>query len=93
MTGISNPIERIVAYFGGQTALARLLKTSQGTVWEWIEKGRVPSARIPEIIKAAASLQPPVSLQPNDFFVIQHSFSAHDAASPDVVKPEMARVV
>jgi hypothetical protein len=71
MTGITNPIEPIVAHFGGQTALSRILKTSQGTVWEWIEKGRVPSARIPEIIEAGARLDPPVILQPNDFFALK----------------------
>lgn len=68
MTGIPNPIEPIVAHFGGQTALARALKTSQGTVWEWVEKGRVPSTRIPAIIEAAKRLEPPVALEPNDFF-------------------------
>lgn len=71
MTGIPNPIEPIVAQFGGQTALSRILKTSQGTVWEWIDKGRVPSARIPEIIEAGARLDPPVMLQPNDFFALK----------------------
>lgn len=68
MTGIPNPIEPIVARFGSQTALARALKTSQSTVWEWVEKGRVPSTRIPLIIEAARRLDPPVTLEPNDFF-------------------------
>lgn len=62
-------VDSIVKRFGGQSALARILKTSQGTVWEWVEKGRVPSTRIPAIIDAAKQLSPPVSLQPNDFFV------------------------
>ena len=68
MTGISNPIEPIVACFGGQTALARALNASQSTVWDWVEKGRVPSTRIPSIIEAAKRLDPPVKLEPNDFF-------------------------
>jgi DNA-binding transcriptional regulator YdaS (Cro superfamily) len=76
MIGNQNPIEQIVARFGGQSALARLLNTSQGTVWGWIEKGRVPSARIPAIIEAAKALNPPVHLQANDFFGLQHSEEA-----------------
>lgn len=68
MPGIQNPVQRIISHFGSQSALARSLSTSQGTVWEWIRTGRVPAARIPEIIKAAAHLDPPVDLEPNDFF-------------------------
>lgn len=68
MTDISNPIRPIVKRFGGQTALAKLLSTKQSTVWEWVAKGQVPSARIPEIIDAAKRLDPPIVLQPNDFF-------------------------
>lgn len=79
MTGISNPIHPIVARFGGQTALARILKTSQGTVWEWVEKGRVPSSRIPAIIEAAKRLDPPIALQPNDFFVSPSHAQAAEA--------------
>lgn len=69
MTGISNPIEPIVARFGGQTALARALGTKQSTVWEWVDKGQVPSARIPSIIDAGKRSVPPIKLEPNDFFV------------------------
>jgi Putative antitoxin of bacterial toxin-antitoxin system, YdaS/YdaT len=72
MTGNSNPIVQIVALFGGQTKLARLLQTGQATVWDWVEKGRVPSSRIPTIIALAAQLQPPVILEPNDFFDLEH---------------------
>lgn len=79
MTGISNPIQLIVAQFGGQTALARRLRTSQGTVWEWVNNGLVPSARIPQIIEAARALEPPVLLEPNDFFAIS-SAPSQDAA-------------
>lgn len=68
MNGNSSPIKAIVARFGGQTRLATILGTKQSTVWEWVENGRVPSARIPAIIDAAAKLTPPIELQPNDFF-------------------------
>lgn len=68
MTGNSNPIADIAARFGGQTALGRAIDTAQGTVWEWVSKGRVPSSRIPDIIAAGAKQAPPIHLEPNDFF-------------------------
>lgn len=68
MTGKSLSITRIVAVFGGQNALARAVGRSQGTVWGWCQQGRVPSARIPEIIEAARKLTPAVALRPDDFF-------------------------
>lgn len=61
-------LERIVAAFGGQNAMARALGTSQGTVWGWLRAGHVPSRRIPAIIEAAARLPAPVALTPSDFF-------------------------
>lgn len=68
MTGKSNPIERIAALWGSQTAFAKAIGKNQSTVWEWIDQGRVPSARIPEVISAAAALSPPVDLRPDHFF-------------------------
>lgn len=64
-----NPMARIAERFGGQTALARALGRSQSTVWEWVAAGRAPSWRIPEIIDAGRRQQPPVHLQPADFFM------------------------
>jgi hypothetical protein len=66
-----NRIDRIVFEFGGQNAMARALKCSQATVWSWTKTGRVPSDRIPQIIAAARLLDPPLKLEPNDFFEIQ----------------------
>ena len=68
MSGNSQRIAEIIDRFGGQTALARDLECSQGTVWEWIEKGSVPSARIVQIIAAGQRHVPAVHLEPNDFF-------------------------
>jgi hypothetical protein len=79
MVGSPSPIGRVVALFGGQNAMARKLGRRQGTVWGWLNQGRVPSARIPEIIAAARDLDPPVALRPDDFFDIS-------PAAPD--KPE-----
>lgn len=69
----ANPIEQIVAKFGGQTAMARKIGVGQTSVWEWIEKGLVPSRRIPQIIEAGRRLDPPLLLTANDFFVISRS--------------------
>lgn len=68
MTGNTNHISDIITLFGGQSALARDLGLRQGTVWEWTAVGRVPAARIPEIIKLGRARTPPVVLEPNDFF-------------------------
>lgn len=48
--------------------MARRLSCRQSVVWSWANKGRVPSTRIPQIIEAAAQLDPPAHLRPNDFF-------------------------
>jgi len=77
----SNPVSSVISKFGGQTALARHLTTSQGTVWGWVESGRIPSKRIPQIIEAARRLDPPVYLEPNDFFDL-HGHNAHADPNP-----------
>jgi YdaS antitoxin of YdaST toxin-antitoxin system len=68
MSGNPNPIRQIAALFGGQTGLARALGKNQSTVSEWVAEGRVPSLRIPDVIKAAERLRPPVALRPDHFF-------------------------
>ena len=68
MTDNSHPVARIISQFGGQTAMARRLGCRQSTVWEWQQKGRVPSQKIPVIIEAARDLKPPLDLTANDFF-------------------------
>lgn len=67
MSGIEH-LQRIVAAFGGQAALGRAIGASQGTVWGWLKSGFVPTRRVPQIIAAAARLDPPVTLTPADFF-------------------------
>lgn len=68
MSGNSARIARIVDRFGGQSPLARDLACSQGTVWGWIKTGLVPSNRIPQIVRAGRRRNPPILLEPNDFF-------------------------
>jgi hypothetical protein len=69
-------IRAIISHFGGQWGLARAIGTVQGTVSEWVATGFIPSQRIPAIIEAAKALNPPVHLQANDFFGLQHSEEA-----------------
>jgi hypothetical protein len=81
MTGNKNPIAHIVARFGGQTAFARAIGSTQSTVWEWIANGRVPSGRIVAIIEAAQHHNPPIVLDFRDFFVAP----ARSAKEPEAV--------
>ena len=76
MTDKSNPIAEIASRFGSQTAFAKAIGRPQSTVWEWISHGRIPSAAIPEVIKVAARQEPPIALQPNDFFSASHASEA-----------------
>lgn len=48
--------------------MARTIGVRQSTVWAWVQRGMVPSERIPQIIRAGAHLSPPVNLRPDDFF-------------------------
>lgn len=67
MAGNSSPAASIVERFGGQTALARAIGVSQGTVWGWVNTGRIPYSRIDAIVEAARKLEPPLVLDGNDF--------------------------
>jgi myo-inositol-1-phosphate synthase len=42
-TGQGNPAQRVIARFGGQTALAGLLGRRQSTIEHWASTGRVPA--------------------------------------------------
>lgn len=68
MTGRNSPVGTIVDRFGGQNALARAVGVRQSTVWAWVQRGLVPSERIPQVIRAGKQLSPPVKLRPDDFF-------------------------
>ena len=70
---LDNPVRRVAAKFGGQTALGRAIGRRQSVVSKWVANGRIPSEHIPLIIEAATMLVPPVHLQPNDFFAPVHS--------------------
>lgn len=63
-----NPIARIVTRFGGQNAMARAMKCRQSGIFRWVANGHVPSQRIPEVIRCGAAQDPPILLDPNDFF-------------------------
>lgn len=76
-----SPIADIVGRFGGQNALARALGRRQSVVWEWVNKGRIPYDRIPEVIEAGKQQVPPVVLEPNDFFA-PDALSAHPGEAP-----------
>lgn len=60
-----NAAQRIIAKFGGQTALAAALSTKQSTVQYWSKKGSIPPKWHAEIMKAAVDKG--VSLSPGEF--------------------------
>lgn len=65
-----SPVEKIIAHFGGQSAMGRAIGKRQSTVWEWIKAGRIPYARIADVVAAAKRLDPPVQLSASDFVQI-----------------------
>lgn len=65
-----NPIEKIVDRFDGQNQMAKTIGCAQSTVWNWIQREMVPYDRIVQIIKIGKRMNPPIILEPNDFFAI-----------------------
>lgn len=62
-------VANLLSIFGpNQREIADKLGMAQHGVGYWISQGHVPSQRIPQVIRAARRLDPPVKLQPNDFF-------------------------
>jgi DNA-binding transcriptional regulator YdaS (Cro superfamily) len=67
-----HPIEAIVTRFGGQNVMARTLGCSQPTVWCWAKNGSLPARHIERIIEAGRLMDPPIDLEPNDFFPVRY---------------------
>ena len=61
----ANPAERIIARFGGQSALAALLGRRQSTVQHWANTGRIPAQWHQPLISLAR--QRGLILEPKDF--------------------------
>lgn len=61
----------LLGAFGGMTSLAKMLNIKAPSICGWRYRGRIPSKRIPQIIEAAKRLDPPVHLEPNDFFQLE----------------------
>ena len=61
-------IEALIARFGGQSELARLLETNQSTVQYWTSNGRIPAKWHGKIIEAGKTIGlviDPLELQPS----------------------------
>ena len=52
---------------------------SQSSVWAWVRNDRVPSKRLSQIIAAAARLDPPVRLRPDNFVDLPTPVPSMDA--------------
>lgn len=60
------PLLRAVNYAGGQAALARLIGTSQGHVWNWLHReGRVPAEYVLKIEAAVKGTVTRTELRPD----------------------------
>src|SRR5262245_18689747 len=64
---MENTAERIVARFGGQSALARLIGKGQSTVAHWVKIGRIPAKWQPELLGLAE--ENGISLTASDFML------------------------
>jgi hypothetical protein len=75
-----NPAQRIVSKFGGQSALAEALGTTQGTVQYWTKRGAIPAkwhARI-----AAAAAERGIEVSPGEFSPLSVKAPSAPAAEP-----------
>jgi hypothetical protein len=68
MRAAENPIRKIAERFGSITDMARQIGISQPAVWDWVTQEHVPSKRIPMVIESGRTMDPPIDLEPNDFF-------------------------
>ncbi len=77
-----NSAEAVVAKFGGQTAVARLIGKGQSTVGHWVSVGRVPAKWQPELLRLAGERG--IDLTPSDFMSepIAAAEIVHDPAVP-----------
>jgi len=66
-TDASNPAQRVVRRFGGQSALAQLLGRRQSTVEHWVATGRIPAQWQAKLI--ALAREKGISLEAKDFVV------------------------
>lgn len=70
-----NPAQKIIAKFGGQSALARLIGKRQSTVAHWAKVGAIPSKWQLEVLKLASEqgleISPGEFMDPPGYQVIQ----------------------
>jgi len=69
VTDTANPAQRIIARFGGQSALAELLGKRQSTIQHWAKTGRIPAQWHRPLMSLAR--QRSVILEPKDFVSMQ----------------------
>jgi myo-inositol-1-phosphate synthase len=62
-----NSAEQVISRFGGQSALAALLKRRQSTVQHWAKTGRIPAQWHKQLLRLAR--EKGISLEPGDFMM------------------------
>src|SRR6185369_11213637 len=77
-----NAAQRVIAKFGGQSALASLIGKRQSTVQHWVKTGIIPAKWQSELLRVAA--ESGINLTPSDFI-------ATDAQPPSTDKVPLAQ--
>ena len=81
-----NPAEEVIAKFGSQSALARLIGKGQTTVQHWRKTGRIPAKWQAELLKLAE--QQGISLSASDFLGTSPGYQkiALESKTPSIPK-------
>jgi hypothetical protein len=83
-----NVAQRIIARFGGQSALAEALHTKQSTVQYWSKRGTIPPKWHKAILEAA--LRRGISVSPGEFSPLAEiNDSSREVAAPEARWPGM----
>jgi DNA-binding transcriptional regulator YdaS (Cro superfamily) len=67
MTSDNSPIAKAVEAAGGLTSLAKLIGTSKGVVWAWVDRGRCPPQYAKKIEQALDGRVTARDLRPDVF--------------------------
>ncbi|WP_408884636.1 carph-isopro domain-containing protein [Komagataeibacter europaeus] len=83
-------IDKLIMLFGGVNRMAKLVGVKPPSVIGWRYRRCIPSRRIHQIAEAGAQLNPPIILEPNDFFECQHPASTYPLNSCGKIKREVS---
>ena len=85
-----NAAQKVIAKFGGQTALAKLVGKRQSTVQYWARTGVIPARWQRQLLDLAQDHG--ISLSPGDFFVSTEIETAQQPSIPVARRPSILPV-